>query len=285
MFGGSTLWGTGARDAFTIPSVVATELHKRGLTSEVTNFGETGYVTTQETVMLLLLLQKGAFPDIVVFYDGVNDTFSAMQQGVPGLPQNEFNRALEFNLSQSDKSRQRIFMDLRDFAQGLSTTRLITWMLAQLGPSEEQDSASPALDRQSLRRLSGGVLDVYTGNMSLVKALGAHYGFQSVFYWQPTIFEKGTLTQYEEVERDRVRHFEPFFRATYDLVQQMARDEREKYNLSDLSTVFSDVHEPVYVDCCHVAEAGNQIIGKKIASDIGPLVAARIEMKAKTQRR
>src|SRR5688500_15337709 len=50
MFGGSTLWGTGARDAYTIPSMVASELEKSGLRPEVTNFGETGYVSTQEVI-------------------------------------------------------------------------------------------------------------------------------------------------------------------------------------------------------------------------------------------
>jgi hypothetical protein len=77
MFGGSTLWGTGARDAFAIPALVAGELRHAGLNVEVTNFGESGYVSTQSLVALLLELRAGRRPDVVVFYDGVNDTFSA----------------------------------------------------------------------------------------------------------------------------------------------------------------------------------------------------------------
>lgn len=35
MFGGSALWGTGARDAFTIPSIFAQELQNKGVATEV----------------------------------------------------------------------------------------------------------------------------------------------------------------------------------------------------------------------------------------------------------
>ncbi len=93
MFGGSTMWGVGARDAFTIPSIVARELQQKGVAVEVVNFGESGYVSTQEVITLLLQLQKGERPALVVFYDGVNDIFSAYQQRMAGLPQNEFNRS------------------------------------------------------------------------------------------------------------------------------------------------------------------------------------------------
>lgn len=93
MFGGSTLWGTGARDEFTIPSLVSKKLQaKWGTDVQVTNYGESGYVSTQELIALMLELQRGNVPDIVVFYDGVNDTFAAFQSGVAGIPQNESNR-------------------------------------------------------------------------------------------------------------------------------------------------------------------------------------------------
>ena len=50
MFGGSTMWGTGARDACTIPSLLARALQGRGMSLEIINFGETGYVRTQEVI-------------------------------------------------------------------------------------------------------------------------------------------------------------------------------------------------------------------------------------------
>src|SRR5262245_23985577 len=102
MFGGSTMWGTGARDDFTIPSLLAKELQKSEIAAEIVNFGEGGHVSTQEVIALMLELRGGRVPDVVIFYDGINDTFSAFQQHAAGTPQNEFNRAVEFNLSSTE---------------------------------------------------------------------------------------------------------------------------------------------------------------------------------------
>ena len=54
----------GAPDEATIASIVAISslVEKHGLNVEVTNFGSTGYVTTQETIALLRELQSGNVP-------------------------------------------------------------------------------------------------------------------------------------------------------------------------------------------------------------------------------
>jgi hypothetical protein len=68
LFGGSTMWGTGADDANTIPSLV-TQLG--GFRSE--NFGESAWVAHQSLLLLVQLLQDGHRPNVVVFYDGANE--------------------------------------------------------------------------------------------------------------------------------------------------------------------------------------------------------------------
>ena len=91
-FGGSAMWGTGASDTQTIPSHIANNGYR------VINLAETGYVFTQELITLMLTLRKYPPPDIAIFYSGVNDVFSAYQNGIGGLPANEYNRIREFNL-------------------------------------------------------------------------------------------------------------------------------------------------------------------------------------------
>src|SRR5262245_2132295 len=81
MFGGSTMWGLGAGDDFTIPSIFTREAKNKGINCEVVNFGQYAYVSTQGVIELVLQLQKGNIPDAVIFYDGVNDTFGAFQLG------------------------------------------------------------------------------------------------------------------------------------------------------------------------------------------------------------
>ena len=67
-FGGSTMWGTGSPDAQTIPAA-----YQRATGAQVKNFGETGWAAHQGLNQLLKLYVEGHRPDIVIFYDGVND--------------------------------------------------------------------------------------------------------------------------------------------------------------------------------------------------------------------
>ncbi len=89
-FGGSTMWGTGARDGETIPAYLQAGLQaiQDGPVC-VVNFGESGYVSTQSLITLITELQAGHVPDWVIFYDGINDTVAAYQTGKAGTHQNE----------------------------------------------------------------------------------------------------------------------------------------------------------------------------------------------------
>src|SRR5262249_32202886 len=97
VFGGSAIWGVGSRDEHTIPSLLSRALTgHRPFPICVTNFGEVGYVMTQEVLTLVLELERGSRPDIVIFLDGYNDAFAAFQSGKAGSPQNEFKRQETF---------------------------------------------------------------------------------------------------------------------------------------------------------------------------------------------
>jgi lysophospholipase L1-like esterase len=103
-FGGSTMWGSNLRDSATIASVTAQRLEQSappGMTFHVTNFGESGYVFTQGMLELQMQLRQGNIPDVVVFYDGINDVAAAAQRGEAGVPQNETNRSREFEFGRA----------------------------------------------------------------------------------------------------------------------------------------------------------------------------------------
>lgn len=272
MFGGSTLWGTGARDEFTIASLLTAELEKQGLHVEVTNYGESGYVSTQEVILLMTLLQKGSVPDLVIFYDGVNDTYSAYQEQIAGIPQNENNRADDFNLSKSSALRRRMGMDARDILAMLSTTRLIIGIQKRVGVQQEGKVVKPPQWRQdkasSPDSLAEDVVEIYRGNIELVMALGAHYHFDSLFYWQPTILQKDPLTEYEKESRKEVAPFEGHFLKTYAELSSKRLSEAESIHFRDLSHVFSSMSQPLYADWCHVGETGNGVIAKEMADDV-----------------
>src|SRR5579883_1614090 len=72
MFGGSTMWGEGSRDAYTIPSWLQRMLDAGNYRAQVINYGQDGYVSSQEMILLFEQLQRGNIPGLVVFYDGFN---------------------------------------------------------------------------------------------------------------------------------------------------------------------------------------------------------------------
>jgi lysophospholipase L1-like esterase len=279
VFGGSTLWGVGARDDATIPSFLAKELKDRGIDSEVINFGESGYVSTQEVVALLRELQKGHVPDLVIFYDGVNDVYSAYQQKIAGLPENESHRVQEFNLTRPTGQESLRALFLRGAVERLSLVRLSRGVLRRLGaaaPAEAAVAYWSATDNSIAGRedLLRQVVSVYEGNVHMVKTLGEAYGFKTLFYWQPTIFSKTHLTAYEETQRKSVEGLQPFCQGVYALAYQGDLAVKHDGVFRDLSGIFAEVTEPVFIDWCHISEWGNEGIAEQMAADTAKLLSA-----------
>jgi lysophospholipase L1-like esterase len=257
-FGGSTMWGSGVRDQYTIPSILGGELSKNEINAEVTNFGESGYVSTQEVIELELQLQQGNIPDVVVFYDGVNDVFSAYQQGTAGIPQNEYNRRKEFNASNSKKKSFLVFINS---LKTLNTMQFITKII-------QKDSVIPvSYTEKELNDLSEEVVSIYNENIKMIYALAKTYDFKAIFYWQPTIFNKLSLSEYEKRQAVSVSYLKDFTRNTNHRLEHK-EIHIEELDFYDISDIFMNVTEPVFIDYCHVSEYGNTILAKRMAADL-----------------
>ena len=75
MYGGSTTWGISQRDDHTIASELARVAHENGITVDVQNRGLPGFHHWLEAERFAWDLTTNPRPDLVVFYDGVNDRF------------------------------------------------------------------------------------------------------------------------------------------------------------------------------------------------------------------
>jgi lysophospholipase L1-like esterase len=263
MLGGSSLWGFGARDDQTIPSLLARKLHERGLNVEIRNLAELGYVTSQELIGLIGELQNGYRPDFVIFYDGVNDTTSALLAGEAGLTTNEFNRRREFNLVQSP----------RRLAATLAEKLLVesgSYRFARAVRSRLERRAAipktPASD-DSMRSLARSVAERYVANMNIVETLARGYALRPLFFWQPTIFNKTELTAVERDEAQKYAWTEPAFRMVYKQISEsheLAADPA----FHDLSRIFADEKKLAFIDYCHTTETANAQIAEKMAAAV-----------------
>lgn len=261
-FGGSTMWGSGVRDKYTIPSLVGNELTNKKFSVEITNFGESGYVSMQEVIKLNIELKKGNIPDIVVFYDGANDIFSSLQSGVAGIPQNENNRLKEFNTLQEKKKSFLVFM------QSLSTLATVKFIRQKFGKNEFIFAAN---DDVNLRALAKETVHLYNENIRLVNALAKEFGFQAFFYWQPTIFSKPELSYYEKQQFEKAKAINLFAGfVNEELFKEKIQFENILFR--DLTPIFTYQNDPVYIDWCHVGENGNTMIAQEIIYDVVPVL-------------
>ena len=266
--GGSTMWGTGSPDWGTIPAYLQAGLEApRGKPVCVVNFGESAFVSTQEVIQLLLQLESGNVPHLVLFYDGVNDEYAAYQSGRPEVHMNlsaisarfeERKSALSFvewlKTSYSFLLSERLAARLRQEAK--TSPKLITYETMGIDSTTLADS----------------VAQMYLANYKTVKALSQEYGFKYFFFWQPVIwFGNKPLTSEEQAiklgtDPARMRLSNSIYR-TIELVAS----EAEYENLYYLGDIFDKYTSLIWIDGWHVTPVGNQLIAQKMLD----VVAAR----------
>ena len=243
VFGGSTIWGTGVTNEETVPSWLARHAANQGMSLNVRNLGESGYVSTQGVIALLRELQRGERPDVVVFYDGVNDVFAALQAQQAGIPQNEVLRQL-------------------DFAAGRGN--VVAWALRHLqGIAKLTGTARPDIDVSSL---ADSVAETYQTNMRAVAALGEQFGFDAFFFWQPSVFSRDHPTAFEQriIDASWRTHRALQVAATAEVRMRLAEQDR----FVDLSSGVDGARETVYLDFAHLGPRGNEIVAREIFHQI-----------------
>ena len=272
-FGGSTMMGMGARDEETIPSVLARRLAALGHYVSVTNYGQLGHNSTQETITLQQLLKAGERIDVAIFYDGINEMACAEQTGRADGLFNEARRGAEFNLLHSERRHDLIIAALLAIAPR-TLRRLRQWTgLPLRGPFPVLEAD---LSRIDLDRLASDVIAVYAANLRLVRLLGREYGFHPIFFWQPVITTKRPKSRDEQRwERDYTG--DPLRRRLlYERIIAERRRFPELLEVSDavdLSGLFDDCTEPVYIDLYHLSEAGNAAVTEAMLPKVGEAVS------------
>lgn len=269
VFGGSTVWGTGARDDFTIPSFLARILgDRRSNPVCVVNFGQPGYVSSQELIALTIELRDGARPALAIFYDGDNDAFAAMQTGAAGAPENEEHRRREFNLR--TRPGDMFVLSIERLAARSGLYRLAQTVGEKL-PRPVASAAGAASSDPNADDLAARVAALYIGNVHLIETLAQAYGFRALFYWQPLVFDKSHRTGYEAAEAARDASFARFWRRVRRAIKTappLAADG----NFSDLGDLLADRRDPLFIDFAHVSEQGNALIAERIGRDAGPML-------------
>ena len=247
LFGGSTVWGTGVSDAHTLASELA-----RAASVQVLNFGETGYVSAQSQLAFMASLRctDAVRPDFVVFVDGVNDVYAALQSGVAGTPQNESNRTAEFNVTRSADAFAAALLERLD---GI---RLLERRVRGVEPEREINTLAYQVARN------------YLAVVSQTRAMAAAEGIPVRFVWQPSVFDKAQPTDEERgvIGSSLARHRDLQL-ATTRVLKNLLQNAPDADVLL-LDTIFDASSAPIFIDFAHTGLVGNALMAGRLAQEL-----------------
>jgi lysophospholipase L1-like esterase len=245
-FGGSTMWGEGSDDAGTIPSHFAA---LTGMRSD--NFGETAYTAHQGLSLLIELLQAGRRPDLVVFYDGVNEVMNKCR--------------IELN-PESHAFEQRFDQILRRSGSADSFAHYFAPIQA----------VAQNVKREGTRAMQGEEHDCHRNPEkaeAIAENLLSDWRFaKQLVEWHGGAF-LGILQPVAYFSRARLDHIalwqtlERQYRAVYPLLQQKIAQSGAFHDF----TSALDVDDYLYLDFCHLPPKGNRIVAARIAELAAPL--------------
>lgn len=274
-FGGSTMMGVGP-DWTTIPSYLQEELGAAdgaGRAIRVYNFGRGSYFLTQERILFQQLLLGGAVPDVVVFFDGVNDCFFFDgRSGADGLLRQAFD---DFNRRHREETANRVearpkFRLLSEFVASLPLARAFQAVgdaIAKRNASADEVLYRPIpVDPDTIRP----VIDRYLDNKRQIEALCRAYAIRSLFVWQPTPAYKYDLSHHVALSH----HFGLGGHERSGVGCGLMAERLKSQPLGDNFLWLADIQEnecrPLYVDNMHYTSEFSRRIAQHIA---GALVA------------
>jgi hypothetical protein len=263
MFGGSTTWGEGQRDEYTIASSLSRIAEAQGTPIRVVNYGQRGWTHFQEMVLFEQLLAAEPPPDVAIFYDGANE-INAQTLGAKGVPTHtltdQYARILTGSSVQpSDGGTGAAPPSAAStawtaYAGHSATGKLLRWLRSGLDQPagaatvQEGDSGADGQDGEDMGTYyeksvddAMRAVDVYERGRRMTEFLGVEAGVRTIFFWQPQMAGPAEIWANDNVSAPTI----------------------------DISDVLDD-RQDVYIDGGHTNEEGAAIVAERIWTDLAP---------------
>jgi hypothetical protein len=249
-FGGSTMWGEGSDDEHTIPAL----FNEKNPEFEVFNHGQLAYNSRQELDALISLYATGAKPDVVVFYDGVNDAAFLCPKEIKKLPAHRL----------VPMYRDKLYVGKTAFVKDVAGKIFIENILgvirrANYKPTPENTPydcvSNPAKAEQ--------IAEMMIKNWEMANEIVTNRGGRFVAVLQPAAYIGKPKTDYLELDAELGKNFQ----VIYGLIKKKMAERNHPW-IVDLSDRF-DREEYIYIDFCHVSPNGNAIIASELSGIVG----------------
>jgi len=245
VFGGSAVWGYGVNDNETIPSFLSEYLCNKNISVDITNFGINGYVNTQSLIQLELELINNNIPNIVIFYDGLNEISSAYNNQQAGVMINSYNLKEDF-----DKRKKLNILGAIKYSSLSNGIKVLL-------PKKETPFKDP-LGKEMVYNASR----IFLGNLRIGHSLSNEFNFKTFNYIQPSLFDKEIKSDSEKtLDHPGVVGFKESFSGFKEEVVKNS-------NIKDSSVYFSNYPETIFIDFVHINFKGNRIIARAMGEEI-----------------
>ena len=286
-FGGSTMWGTGSDDNRTIPSLFAKETGET-----VLNLGESGYNSVQELVQLQLMLLRGNKPREVIFYDGVNDGYHFCQNDSQDQIRHAYtSRYASLVKDYNNAVRKFRRKDLIDF-EGIYKKIMKFYLeplayfkskndFATLGSSQLSDAPFSSItvtkkylhcdDLDFAKRAANITINSWRAASALLK----DQGIPVWYVLQPTAQVNSNeykldhiINRKKQAIVNETDSYESYYKALkYEFFASCEKFE-DCSSFIDLSDLFTDINEYIFIDNCHVSPNGNSLVSSALINRI-----------------
>lgn len=255
VFGGSTTFGYGVTDNETIPSRLQYYTAQYNNRVVVYNFGRGFYYSTQEKILLELLISENINCDIAIFLDGLNEFIHLEDEPIYTYHLNEI-----FLKDENLKSKNYF----REFISETSIGRVQRIFSKFLKNSKKRITSIN--DNKIYNRDSEYFLNRYLFNKTNIQNLAKRYDIKCLFVWQP-------IPSYKYNQS-----YHPFAKNGYGIHEHSSNaylefennylQVQDKLDFLWLGNIQESLNKRLYVDIVHYNAFFNDLISKKISEHL-----------------
>ena len=253
MFGSSALWGWGVPDVGTITAFVQARLQGGDRPVCVRNRAQNAFVSTQDLIELVRLVQGGDRIDLAVFFHGFNDASALFETKDAGAHYMVEEIAAKMT-GKVEQKGARSFL-ARTTATGQLVRNIMSRNDAEPGPRWSLPEVEvPQKSREALR--------AYLTNLDVIRGLSERAGFDVAFFWQP--YSGWGVSPGELEGLPGAGSFDgrqQLIRSVYEAVRDIAESVPDLHFTADS---FVNIDPSVWLDYVHMTPDGNERVADLI---------------------
>jgi hypothetical protein len=250
-FGGSTMWGEGSDDDNTIPAL----FQSKNPQFKVFNHGQLAYNSRQELDALVSLYTTGKNPDVVVFYDGVNDAAFLCPKEIKELPAHRLVPMYREKLYAGKSGL------VKEVAGKLFLDNILKITSKFSQSSKEKESPYDCVSNPAK---ADQIAEIMIRNWEIAHDLVTQRNGKFIAVLQPAAYIGKPRTDHLKLDEDLGQNFQAIYARLKEKIQA------KNYPwIVDLTDRF-DGDEYIYIDFCHVSPNGNEIIASEITKSLKP---------------